>query len=90
MSNIIFQLKFYVNGDSNNIKKMKKYRIEVELQSHELNLGRKKATINVKNYLYRRAVLIKVLSGFQSFFRGIKQGMSNIFPGNVLRGWRFQ
>ena len=34
----------------------------------ELNLGLRKTTMTVRDNLYRRAVLIKVLSGFQGFF----------------------
>ena len=39
----------------------------VELQNRELNLVLRKTAIIVRNYLYRRAVLVKVLNGFQSF-----------------------
>ena len=34
-------------------------------------------------------VFVKVQSGFKVFHE-ITQGMSNIFPCNVLRGWRFK
>ena len=48
---------------------MKKYHFRDELRKRKLNpvlIG--KTEMIVRNYLYRRAVLIKVLSGFQSFF----------------------
>ena len=43
------------------------YDFEVELQSRELNLGLRETTMIVRKNLYRRAVLVKVLSEFQSF-----------------------
>ena len=58
MSNIIFTVMSYVDGDFNNSKALK-----IPFRSRELNLGLRKTTMTARD-----AVLVIVQSGFQSFF----------------------
>ena len=63
MSNIMF----YMDGEFNDSRTFKIHFWSRFIKPPELNLGLRKTTMLVKDNLYRRAVLVKVLSGLQSF-----------------------
>ena len=65
VSRINFQVMSYLIGDSNNLRKWKKYLIEVELQSPELNLGLRKTVMIVTGTVCRKVVFVKYCPDFK-------------------------
>ena len=53
-SNIIFQVMFYIDEDSNNLWKWKKYHFVEKLQSRELNLVLRKTAKIVRQVSFPR------------------------------------
>ena len=63
---------------------MKKYCVEVELQSFELNLGlRRSAMVDCDRYRLQQGLFRKVRSGFQSISQNNAYNFKYYFPGNV-------
>ena len=57
---------------------MKKYRVEVELQSSELNLGLRRTAMIVTGTVCNKVVFAKYCPDFKVFFSKIMHKISNI------------
>ena len=69
---------------------MKKYLIEVELQSSELILGLRKTAMIVTCAVCNKVVFVKYCPDFKVFSRSHKRSVKNHFSGNIPHQWRFQ